>query len=308
VKQAFITKSFRQSALAMLATVDAIVREYQQQGYTLTLRQLYYQLVARDYIENSEASYKRVGNLVSDGRLAGLIDWDAIEDRTRSLASLSFWSSPNLILRDAAHSYRRNLWQNQPFYCEVWVEKEALAGVVARACDRWRVPYFSCRGYVSQSEMYSAAQRLAAQANKPGGLRLIHLGDHDPSGIDMSRDIADRLQLMMGEQFAAVDFQRIALNYDQVQAYNPPPNPAKQTDSRFAEYQRQFGEVSWELDALEPSVLVEMIEAAIETGLDPKAWELDRAREAGEANTILAMARDYSALVEYLTRGGEATG
>jgi hypothetical protein len=232
-----------------------------------------------------------LGNTISDARLAGLVDWDAIEDRTRALASYTTWSSPADVVHSAARSYARDLWAEQPFYCEVWVEKEALAGVVERACEERRVPFFSCRGYVSQSEMYTAAKRLAGEAWRP--IRLIHLGDHDPSGIDMSRDIKDRLELMMGwEAYQSVSFKRIALNRDQITQYNPPPNPAKTTDSRFADYAKRFGGQSWELDALEPNVLVTLIRNTVNVGLDQTAWQEELTIESQERDQIVTLARN----------------
>jgi hypothetical protein len=189
----------------------------------LTLRQVYYQLVSRDLIENSEKSYKHIGNLVNNGRLAGLIDWQAIEDRTRTLRRLSHWETPSEIVESAANQYRRDLWEGQDRYCEVWVEKDALICIVEQAASRLDCPCFSCRGYTSQSEMWGAAMRFIEKSENSRECVLIHLGDHDPSGIDMTRDIRERLA-MFG---ASVDVKRIALNMPQIEEYNPPPNPAK---------------------------------------------------------------------------------
>jgi hypothetical protein len=300
MKEAFIEKAFRPESLNLIHLANSIIDEYRAQGYTLTLRQLYYQLVARDHLRNTEANYKKLGNIISDARLAGLVDWEAIEDRTRSLSAYRTWYEPESIVRSAAQWYMRDLWEHQPFYCEVWVEKEALAGVVARACQPYRVPYFSCRGYVSQSEMYTAAMRLKDEAWRPSGVRIIHLGDHDPSGIDMSRDINDRLALMMGDEFAAVDFRRIALNFDQIAQYKPPPNPAKSTDSRFAEYRARFGKSSWELDALEPSVMASLIERAIRDGLDVALWDECLTDEAAERQRLESVAGEWDAVMAYL--------
>jgi len=291
MKEQFIDKTFKRESEELIAFSNRIIQTYQNAGYTLTLRQLYYQLVSRDYLANTEANYKKLGNTISDARLAGLVDWDAIEDRTRALASYTTWSSPADVVHSAARSYARDLWAEQPFYCEVWVEKEALAGVVERACEERRVPFFSCRGYVSQSEMYTAAKRLAGEAWRP--IRLIHLGDHDPSGIDMSRDIKDRLELMMGwEAYQSVSFKRIALNRDQITQYNPPPNPAKTTDSRFADYAKRFGGQSWELDALEPNVLVTLIRNTVNVGLDQTAWQEELTIESQERDQIVTLARN----------------
>jgi hypothetical protein len=160
-KQRFIDKSFKPASLALIRQANEIIDEYIEQGYSLTLRQLYYQFVARDFIENSQRAYKRLGDLINNARLAGLIDWDAIEDRTRNLARLAHWNDPGEIIESAASQYRVDKWRGQPYRVEVWIEKEALAGVIGKICNRLDVAYFACRGYVSQSEMYSAAVRLA---------------------------------------------------------------------------------------------------------------------------------------------------
>lgn len=251
-------KNFRSDKLALIEKINSVIEEYQRQGYSLTLRQCYYQLVARGIIENNERSYKNTGNLINDARLAGLIDWNAIEDRTRNLKRLSHWSNPQSIIESASDQYMKDTWQGQDYYVEVWVEKEALANVVGRISDELDVPYFCCRGYVSQSEMWSASQRFIAQQERGKMVVLIHLGDHDPSGIDMSRDIEERL-LMFGVDSDNFIFKRIALNMEQIDLYNPPPNPAKITDSRCGAYIREYGDKSWELDALEPKVIHDLI-------------------------------------------------
>ena len=251
-------KNFRSDKLALIEKINSVIEEYQRQGYSLTLRQCYYQLVARGIIENNERSYKNTGNLINDARLAGLIDWNAIEDRTRNLKRLSHWSNPQSIIESASDQYMKDTWQGQDYYVEVWVEKEALANVVGRISDELDVPYFCCRGYVSQSEMWSASQRFIAQQERGKMVALIHLGDHDPSGIDMSRDIEERL-LMFGVDSDNFIFKRIALNMEQIDLYNPPPNPAKITDSRCGAYIREYGDKSWELDALEPKVIHDLI-------------------------------------------------
>lgn len=251
-------KNFRSDKLALIDKINSVIEEYQRQGYSLTLRQCYYQLVARGIIENNERSYKNTGNLINDARLAGLIDWNAIEDRTRNLKRLSHWSNPQSIIESASEQYMKDTWQGQDYYVEVWVEKEALANVVGRISDELDVPYFCCRGYVSQSEMWSASQRFIAQQERGKTVVLIHLGDHDPSGIDMSRDIEERL-LMFGVNDSDFIFKRIALNMEQIDLYNPPPNPAKITDSRCGAYIREYGDKSWELDALDPKVIHDLI-------------------------------------------------
>lgn len=234
---------FQQKSLELIRLVNQVVEEYQAQGYELTLRQAYYQLVARGYIPNNERSYKNIGNLINDGRLAGLIDWHSITDRTRNLRSNSHWDNPADVIASARYSYLLNKWDGQPNYVEVWVEKDALVDIVGQACRPLDTPYFSCRGYTSQSEMWSAAQRFISQDYRDNRV-IIHLGDHDPSGIDMTRDIQERLQMFGADVYV----KRVALTMNQIGTYNPPPNPAKITDSRASKYIDEYGNESWELD------------------------------------------------------------
>lgn len=219
----YVPKNFSADRLQMIEKVNGVVAEYQKQGYSLTLRQVYYQMVARDIIPNNMRSYKNLGNLINDARLAGLIDWLAIEDRTRNLRGNSHWSTPGSVIESAAYSYRLDHWQGQQNYVEVWVEKDALIGIVGQICGKLDVAHFSCRGYVSQSEMWAAARRLRRRQEAGQHVILLHLGDHDPSGKDMSRDIQERLITF---ETYGVTFKRLALNMDQVELYNPPPNPA----------------------------------------------------------------------------------
>ena len=278
-KICYVPKNFRVSSLDLIDKINEVISEYSRQDYTLTLRQCYYQLVARGIIENNQKVYKTTGNLINDARLAGLIDWNAIEDRTRNLKGLGHFSSPKDVIEAAAYSYRRDVWKHQNYHVEVWVEKEALANVVGRVAHELDVSYFCCRGYVSQSEMWSAAQRFKKYQTYGKTCVLIHLGDHDPSGIDMSRDIQDRLE-MFGVDSDRFIFRRIALNREQIDLYNPPPNPAKITDSRSSSYIRDYGEESWELDALEPKVLHDLITDNVTEFMDEN--EVERVRNLTE--------------------------
>lgn len=246
----YTVKRFKSESSTLISLVNTVISDYQAQGFSLTLRQVYYQMVARGIIPNNERSYKNLGSLINDARLAGLIDWMAIEDRTRNTRANSHWSHPGDVINSAAYSYHRDHWEGQKAYVEVWVEKDALIGIVGQVCSEHDVKHFSCRGYVSQSEMWSAARRFMQMEKSGREVVLLHLGDHDPSGQDMSRDIRERLELF-GVNY--LTFERLALNYDQIQAYNPPPNPAKLTDSRSSGYVSRYGVSSWELDALEPS-------------------------------------------------------
>lgn len=250
---------FGKKARLLIDTANSIIAEYQDAGYDLTLRQLYYQFVARDILPNSKREYNRLGEIINDARLAGLIDFDAIVDRTRPTYTNSHFKDPKSILAAAAEQYRLNTRATQETYIEVWVEKEALLGVIEPVCQRLDVPYLACKGYMSLSAMRGASERIESAERDGRTAVIIHLGDHDPSGIDMSRDIEARLRLFRVS--AKVD--RIALNMEQINLYSPPPNFAKLTDTRSKDYIPEYGREAWELDALDPKVIVKLIEDAV---------------------------------------------
>ncbi len=276
--------------MAVIETANEIIDEYSRMGFDLTLRQLYYQFVSRDLIPNKQSEYKSLGKIIKDARLAGLIDWNAIVDRTRNLRQNPHWDNPAEILHDCARSYATDKWETQKHRLEVWIEKDALVGVISDTCTRLDVPYFSCRGYSSLSEMWRAAQRLLGYVECDQDPIVIQLGDHDPSGLDMTRDIEDRLALLTR---SAIPVVRAALNMDQVKQYNPPPNPAKITDSRATDYIKQYGTSSWELDALRPDVLAGIVRDAVEARLDREAWDRAVAEEREERGALYEVAREW---------------
>ena len=295
-KICYTPRKFQQSSEELIEMANIICAEYMADGYTLTLRQLYYQFVSRDIIKNSQKEYDRLGSVINDARLAGRIDWDAIEDRTRNLERLSTWDSPKDILRATAEQFRYDWWDSQPVRIEIWVEKEALAGVIERIANKYRLPWFACRGYCSQSEAWRAGQRFQEHNERGQPVKVLHLGDHDPSGIDMTRDNGARLDLFSED--GDVEVIRLALNINQVRQYSPPPNPAKLSDSRATGYINKFGDKSWELDALSPQVIDQIVSDEIETYIDTHAWEAVRERETAARAKILKMANRWKEDVE----------
>lgn len=314
----YVSKNFRSDTLDIIGKANGVIAVYQQQGYKLTLRQLYYQFVAKDLFpdswidpayntkhglpadtKNTMKNYKHLGDIINDARLAGLIDWLAIEDRTRNLQSHSSWASPHSIVRACADQYTVDLWADQINHVEVWIEKEALIGVIEGVCTDLQVPYFACKGYTSQSEMWEAAQRLKRHEKAGKNTIVIHLGDHDPSGLDMTRDIQERLELFGST--AVVN--RIALTWDQIQEYAPPPNPAKTTDARYAKYQEEYGDDSWELDALEPQVLSDLIREAVENRIEQSDWDEAMERQQIGRDQLSRVSRRWADVVDFLGNG-----
>nr|QIG67178.1 hypothetical protein EVB34_073 [Rhizobium phage RHph_TM26] len=285
--RAYEKANFRPETMALIAKANEIIEEFEEGGYSLTLRQLYYQFVSKDLIPNTQASYNKLGVIVNNGRMAGLISWTAIEDRGRNLKGLETFRHPNEALKSVHDNYRRDLWADQPWRPEVWVEKQALEGVVGGICNKLRVNFFAIKGYNSQSEQWRAGQRFARYVQKGQRPIVFHLGDHDPSGLDMTRDNRERLETFAG---VPIMVQRLALNMNQIEELRPPPNPAKQTDSRFEEYRVQHGDSSWELDALDPKYIERLIENAIALIRDGEIWDKALMREVEERDQIaLAM-------------------
>lgn len=291
-KELFIEQPFRRATLQRIEQANQIIAEYQADGMTLTLRQLYYQFVARGLLENKQRNYDALGDTISKARLGGLVDWEAIEDRTRFLRGRSNSHSPSTALTALSRRYSIDMWHNQETRLEVWIEKDALLGVIETVCRENDVDYFACRGYVSQSALYEAGKRMERYQRDGYRTVVIHLGDHDPSGIDMTRDNQERVNLFGWDD---TEVRRIALNMDQVDQYSPPPNPAKLTDSRAPEYVAQHGYESWELDALEPRVMRRLIQDTIDEYKDPDLWqEREDLLEADQAvlRDVIAQARE----------------
>ena len=263
MRRAFISKKFSEKSRALIDQCNEIVEDYQRQGLRLTLRQLYYQLVTKNVIPNVERSYKNLGSVVADARMAGEMDWDAIEDRVRRPREAPEWESIADLVEGAVAAFRLPRWEGQANYVELWVEKDALAGVLEPIAEEHHATLMVNRGYSSASAMYEAANRIRYRGK--GKHRIVfYLGDHDPSGEDMVRDVRDRLNLFG----ANVEVEKLALTMEQVREYDPPPNPAKMSDSRAAAYVAEHGDESWEVDALPPDVLRTIITEAFDGVLD----------------------------------------
>jgi hypothetical protein len=269
----FRDTKFRADSQAKIARMVQIIEDYQQQNLRLTARQLYYQFVSRDLIPNTPEEYKKLTALLTAARYAGLVDWEAIEDRGRVPERASDWPNIAALVDSALRSYRLPRWDGQGKYIELWVEKQALAGVLWPLAREFHVTLMVNKGYSSASAMYEAAQRIHAADELENF--VLYLGDHDPSGEDMVRDIDARLV----EFGVEVHVQKIALTMQQIEKYDPPPNPAKMTDSRAASYCAKHGNESWEVDALPPNVLTRLIRNAFEDLIDIETLNAIKKRE-----------------------------
>ncbi len=268
MKELFQTYRPGRDRAQIISRAEDVLQSYQRQGYKLSLRQLYYQLVAKNHIENSDRSYKILSETIMRARNGGLIDWDSIEDRTRGIRQPAKVDGFSQALTKTMMNYRLDRMKGQDYYLEVWIEKDAVSNIVYRVTQKYGIPLMANKGYSSASAMYEAQQRFKNKlSDNPAENRtskVLYLGDHDPSGMDMFRDITQRNRLFNGYTF----FERLGLNMDQIEDLKPPENPAKLKDTRAKEYIKEFGRSSWELDALTPNYLETLLENAILQHID----------------------------------------
>jgi hypothetical protein len=261
----------------LLSQIIQIVESYLEQDIKLTSRQLYYQLVSANIIPNAEETYKRICKFLTDARYAGLIDWESIEDRGRTPEKHSEWATVSDLVQSAIYSYRLPRWKDQDYYVELYCEKQAMESVLKPIADKYHIYFGSNKGYLSASTMYDLAKRIQEKIEEERKAIILYLGDHDPSGLDMVRDIKKRIEefLTEGDDYTEPNLEviQLALNKEQIKRYNPPPNPAKITDPRAKWYFAEYGTKSWELDALKPEVLIEITERGILQFVDLKKYK-----------------------------------
>lgn len=281
-REQFVEHRFSPESEILVGLCDQIVSGYQTQGFRLTARQLYYVLLSRNVLPNVPRSYPNLCSLISDARLAGRIDWDAIEDRIRVPWHPPEFENVEELVEAALASFRLPRWAGQKHYVELWVEKDALAGVLRPLAHEFHTTLLVNRGYSSTSAMYDAHNRFGEKEDAGYDCKLFYLGDFDPSGEDMVRDIGDRLTTFGVD----VEIQKLALTKDQIDQYNLPPNPAKRTDPRAQAFIARHGASSWEVDALPPEVLQRIISQAFEGILDRTLLAKILKREAKDKTAL----------------------
>ena len=272
--------TFQQKTLDLFDQVNAILAQYDG---PVTLRQVFYRLVALQVLENDKRAYTLLSKHLTNARRAGLVDADRIVDHIRNTIRVPTWEDLEDFLQAVRVSYRREKWTSQPYCIEVWCEKDAIAGVLQPITDEYEVTLYPCRGYNSYSALKEAAGRLAERA---GGNVILYLGDFDPSGQDMPRDIRDRLR----GDFGVDPYLRvIALTLEQIAEHDLPPAMAKRTDTRAAKFIERHGDIAVELDALPPDVLQAVVREHLDQFFDKATFEEEAATEAGEREHLQAL-------------------
>lgn len=290
MKQKFRNTKLNAKSLEHLDKVNNIIEDYQAQGYKLTLRQLYYQLVSKNVIANKNSEYKKLSRVLTEGRMAGLVDWDAIEDRLRKPQNVYTVENIPDALNDTYNQYRLDRRKGQRTLVEVWVEKDAISNVLKRVTQKYGVAILVNRGYGSVTAIKDAYDRYSwrLEGDHVDNVVILYLGDHDPSGLDMIRDINTRVGQMLAQDGIddLFEIKPIALTKQQIRKYNPPPNPAKLTDTRSPNYIAEHGKVSWEVDALPPEVLHKVLEEAVKKEFDLAQYSKILSRESKQKKEI----------------------
>lgn len=258
----------------ILQEILPIIEHYGEMDLNMTLRQLYYQLVTYELINNNMNMYKRIGVLVNDARYSGIIDWEAIEDRGRISNRHAQWKDIKDLMTSAKRSFRKDRWRGQDCRVELLSEKDAISNILEPIANKYHIYFTANKGYSSSSSLYRLAKRIDVNWDVHRCKTMIlYLGDHDPSGLDMDRDIQERVSEFVNVGPETCYFKRIAITKDQIEKYNPPPNPAKMTDTRAINYIKEHGRVSWEVDAIKPEIMQEIVENYILECLDKEMMD-----------------------------------
>ncbi len=246
--------------------------------HPMSVRQVFYQLTTQGVIEKTESEYKQtVIRLLGEMRLNDELPFSWIADNSRWMRKPRTYSSLRSMLDITASAYRRALWTDQEDYVEIWLEKEALSGVIYSETDHWDVPLMVTRGYPSLTFLHEAAEAIAAE-ERP--VYIYYLGDWDPSGLDIARNVQERLEEFAPD--AEINFERIAVTPEQVERWSLPTRPTKQTDTRS----KRFGGASVELDAIPPDKLRQLVSDHIEQHVDGDALYKTKVAEASERKLL----------------------
>lgn len=281
------TRYWKADKAEVVQQIVSIVSRYGEMGYRLTLRQLHYQFVGHvpGYV-NHQMAYKRLGRILDDCRYAGVIDWDAIVDRGRTPKQNYIVEDIPDALNDTVSAYKLDRQKGQENHIEVWTEKDALSEIFWRSASKFGLTLSINKGNISTSAIHEAYERFVDRVRGGQSIKVLYFGDHDPSGIDMIRDIEDRLRFMFdngdhtdvdGSDF--FELIPIGLTKQQIKQYKLPPNPVKLTDSRTPGYVKQHGNFCWEVDALAPDVLTNILEKNILANLDADLYEQQLVKE-----------------------------
>jgi hypothetical protein len=276
-------KQSRRSRRAIESLKDQLF-EVVQAEQPMTVRQVFYQMVSLGAVKKTETEYdKTVGRLLNEMRMDGDLPFEWIVDNTRWIRKTYRYSSLEQALDRTAELYERLLWDNQDVHVQIWLEKDALSGVIYQITDRWDVPLMVTKGYSSLSFLYNAAQMIEGQG-KP--TIIYYFGDHDPSGVHIPVHVEERLREFVPD--AEITFERVAVNPDQISQWGLQTRPTKASDPRS----KSFHGESVELDAIRPSALRNLVRDCIIRHIDKQKLNDVRMVEAEERKALRLLGRN----------------
>ena len=259
----------QKKSLKLLEQVQEIIESY---DFALTLRQIYYQLVARQIIPNQQKYYMKLSRLCVIGRDEGILPEDAFADRLRQVDKPNSWLDLADFIATVRQAYKKDKWAEQDVYLEIWTEKDALRGVITPVTYAYDVALLIVRGQVSRTAIYESYERFAEKIEEDKDCYLYYFGDFDPSGLSIYHSLQERIT-SHGEDGQYINFERVALVPGQIEKYNLPSDPAKQADPNYKRFVSEYGDNVVELDSLPPDVLRELVEYCITTRLDYEVLE-----------------------------------
>ena len=264
--------------------------------HPMTVRQLFYRLVSAGEIPNDRASYQLVSRLMTKARDDGRCEFDWIVDRSRPEYAPCVFADATEYARVMKRGYRKDYWKTQPWYVELWVEKDAIIGSIQDVTDDLGIVVRVGRGFLSTTKAHEIAEHFgsvrSSDLDKP--INIFYLGDHDPSGRDIERDLKERIRGYMASGF---DLTRLAIHKADIRKFHLPPLKIKSSDSRSESFRKRHGEQCVELDALPPTELRRRIRDAVEHCIDSELWDRAVAVENAELSSIESFADQWSAVV-----------
>ena len=262
----------------VLAWVQSILSG---EEYPITVRHLFYRLVGHDIIAKTESAYGLLAKHLAKWRRSGEVDYDAFADSTRWHIKPPTFDSMDDALVNCAETYRRDIWATQKIYLELWVEKDAVASILARAAEPFGVPVFVARGFASITSLHNAANTFRAYAEAGKRCIIYQFGDHDPSGVAAGESI----KKAFADEFSVkVDFVRAAVTTEQIERLNLPTRPTK--ESNHARMKSWKGGESVELDAMPSAEISALVEACITQHIDQREWDVLKETESLERTTL----------------------
>lgn len=289
INESYRTCSIKQRARRTKGDLDAILaasKEIIKEEGAITLRHLFYRVVSLGLIDKTESDYRKLSGYTMKWRRNGAISWKSFIDSNRWYHGVRTFDDLSEALQNSKNCFRRNLWQSQDVYVEIWTEKDAIAAIAQQAAEPFGVPVFPMKGFGSGSALFSIAQQIRYYQDEGKDVFVYHLGDHDPSGKCIDESTVRNLKRDHNTEF---NFKRVAVTPDQITRFKLPTRPTKTSDTRSKNF---IGE-SVEVDALPPHVIRQLVEDSITHHIDVHAWSREKEIERLEKATFDLMAEAF---------------